>query len=117
MSRIAILGGGGWGTGLSVVLAHSRRKHEIRFWVREADSRNPSRKITKNPAYLPGFPFPLAFRLPTIWVRCCTKHRSCLARALGACAQRLSAGGSYLLPRTRSSSAPPRDWNPPPICA
>ena len=35
MSRIAILGGGSWGTGLSVVLAHSRRKHEIRIWVRE----------------------------------------------------------------------------------
>ena len=35
MTKIAILGGGSWGTGLSVVLANSRRSHDITLWVRE----------------------------------------------------------------------------------
>jgi glycerol-3-phosphate dehydrogenase (NAD(P)+) len=58
MSRIAILGGGSWGTGLSVVLAHSRRKHEIRIWVREASLVQAIQKERKNPVYLPGIPIP-----------------------------------------------------------
>jgi glycerol-3-phosphate dehydrogenase (NAD(P)+) len=58
MSRIAILGGGSWGTGLSVVLAHSRRKHEIRIWVREASLVQSIQEERKNPDYLPGVPIP-----------------------------------------------------------
>jgi glycerol-3-phosphate dehydrogenase (NAD(P)+) len=58
MSRIAILGGGSWGTGLSVVLAHSRRKHEIRIWVREASLVQSIQEGRKNPVYLPEIPIP-----------------------------------------------------------
>ncbi|HTC42754.1 MAG TPA: NAD(P)H-dependent glycerol-3-phosphate dehydrogenase [Candidatus Acidoferrales bacterium] len=58
MSRIAILGGGSWGTGLSVVLAHSRRKHEIRIWVREASLVQSMQQERKNSVYLPGIPIP-----------------------------------------------------------
>jgi glycerol-3-phosphate dehydrogenase (NAD(P)+) len=58
MSRIAILGGGSWGTGLSVVLAHSRRKHEIRMWVREASIVQSIQDNRENPSYLPGIPIP-----------------------------------------------------------
>jgi glycerol-3-phosphate dehydrogenase (NAD(P)+) len=58
MSRIAILGGGSWGTGLSVVLAHSRRKHEIRIWVRETPIAQSMQENRENPTYLPGIPIP-----------------------------------------------------------
>jgi glycerol-3-phosphate dehydrogenase (NAD(P)+) len=58
MSRIAILGGGSWGTGLSVVLAHSRRKHEIRIWVREASIAQSIEENRENSTYLSGIPIP-----------------------------------------------------------
>jgi glycerol-3-phosphate dehydrogenase (NAD(P)+) len=58
MSRIAVLGGGSWGTGLSVVLAHSRRKHEIRIWVREGSTARLIEEQRENSTYLPGIPLP-----------------------------------------------------------
>jgi len=62
MSRIAILGGGSWGTGLSVVLAHSRRKHEIRIWVREEPIAQTICAERENKIYLPGVSLPVAVR-------------------------------------------------------
>jgi len=35
VSRIAILGGGGWGTALAIVLSRARRKHDISLWVHD----------------------------------------------------------------------------------
>jgi glycerol-3-phosphate dehydrogenase (NAD(P)+) len=58
MSRIAILGGGTWGTGLSVVLAHSRRKHDIRLWVRETSIAQSIQETRENPIYMPGIQIP-----------------------------------------------------------
>ncbi len=58
MSRIAILGGGSWGTGLSVVLTHSRRKHEIRIWARELSVAQSIQENRVNPDYLPGLSIP-----------------------------------------------------------
>ncbi len=58
MSRIAILGGGSWGTGIAIVLAHSRRKHEIRIWVRETAIAQSIQEKGENPTYLPGIPIP-----------------------------------------------------------
>jgi glycerol-3-phosphate dehydrogenase (NAD(P)+) len=58
MSRIAILGGGSWGTGLAVVLAHSRRKHEIRLWARENQVVQSIQDQRQNQAYLPGIEIP-----------------------------------------------------------
>jgi glycerol-3-phosphate dehydrogenase (NAD(P)+) len=58
MSRITILGGGSWGTGLSVVLAHSRRKHDIRLWVREASVAQSIQESRQNESYLPGIFIP-----------------------------------------------------------
>lgn len=54
MSRIAILGGGSWGTGLGAVLTRSRRRHEIRFWVREAAIAQAIQEKHENPVYLQG---------------------------------------------------------------
>ncbi len=36
MTRIAILGGGSWGTALSLVLSRSPRAHEIVLWVHDS---------------------------------------------------------------------------------
>ena len=58
MSRIAILGGGSWGTGLAVVLANSRRKHEIRLWVRASSLADSIERERENKKYLPGIPIP-----------------------------------------------------------
>jgi glycerol-3-phosphate dehydrogenase (NAD(P)+) len=58
LSRIAILGGGSWGTGLSVVLARSRRKHEIRLWVREASLAQSIEETRENKSYLPEIEIP-----------------------------------------------------------
>ncbi|MGC2764717.1 MAG: NAD(P)H-dependent glycerol-3-phosphate dehydrogenase [Candidatus Acidiferrum sp.] len=58
MSRIAVLGGGSWGTGLSVVLAHSRRKHEIRIWAREQAIAQAIEEERENSRYLSGIPIP-----------------------------------------------------------
>jgi glycerol-3-phosphate dehydrogenase (NAD(P)+) len=65
MSRIAILGGGSWGTGLSVVLGHSRRKHDIRIWVRESSIAQSIRENRENPAYLAGVPIPACVQAST----------------------------------------------------
>ena len=58
MSQIAILGGGSWGTGLAVALAHSRRKHEIRIWVREPAIAQGIRERHENPVYLSSCQLP-----------------------------------------------------------
>jgi len=58
MSKIAILGGGSWGTGLAVVLARSRRRHDIHIWVREANIAQAIQEKRENPVYLPGIPLP-----------------------------------------------------------
>lgn len=62
MSRIAVLGGGSWGTALSVVLAHSRRKHEIRIWVREPELAQSIEQHRENSVYLPEIPIPACVR-------------------------------------------------------
>ena len=58
MSRIAILGGGSWGTGLAVVLSNSRRKHEVRLWVRDASLAESIERDRENKKYLPGVTVP-----------------------------------------------------------
>jgi glycerol-3-phosphate dehydrogenase (NAD(P)+) len=58
VSRIAILGGGSWGTGLAVVLSNSRRKHQIRQWVRDAELADAIEAGRENRKYLPGLAIP-----------------------------------------------------------
>ena len=65
MSRIAILGGGSWGTGLSVVLSRSRRKHEIHVWVREREIAQSICDARENKTYLPGILLPACVQAST----------------------------------------------------
>ena len=62
MSRIAILGGGSWGTGLAVVLANSRRKHDLRLWVRDPSLADSIERDRENKKYLPGVTIPPCVR-------------------------------------------------------
>jgi glycerol-3-phosphate dehydrogenase (NAD(P)+) len=65
MTKIAILGGGSWGTGLSIVLAHSRRPHEISLWVRETELADSITNAHENKCYLPGIPIPACVQATT----------------------------------------------------
>ena len=66
MSKIAILGGGSWGTGLAVVLSHSHHLHEISMWVREPAIAESINQTRENLAYLPGVQIPTNVRASTI---------------------------------------------------
>jgi glycerol-3-phosphate dehydrogenase (NAD(P)+) len=54
MTKIAILGGGGWGTALAIVLSRSRKPHEIALWVHNAGLAESIQRDRENKLYLPG---------------------------------------------------------------
>jgi glycerol-3-phosphate dehydrogenase (NAD(P)+) len=54
LSRIAILGGGSWGTALAIVLARARHKHEISLWIHDSALAESVRRDRENRSYLPG---------------------------------------------------------------
>jgi glycerol-3-phosphate dehydrogenase (NAD(P)+) len=54
VSRIAILGGGSWGTALAIVLSRARREHDISLWVHDATLGESMRRDRENRTYLPG---------------------------------------------------------------
>jgi glycerol-3-phosphate dehydrogenase (NAD(P)+) len=54
MTKIAILGGGSWGTALGIVLSQSRKAHEISLWMRDAALAHAVGKSRENALYLPG---------------------------------------------------------------
>jgi glycerol-3-phosphate dehydrogenase (NAD(P)+) len=56
MKRIAIIGGGSWGTALSIILARSR--HEIRLWVFEPELVDEINQFRQNSLYMPGLEIP-----------------------------------------------------------
>jgi glycerol-3-phosphate dehydrogenase (NAD(P)+) len=58
VSKIAILGGGSWGTALSIVLSRSRRPHDISLWVRDPALAEAIRRHRENQPYLPGHRVP-----------------------------------------------------------
>jgi len=58
MKRIAILGGGSWGTALAIVLSRAHESHHISLWVRDTALAHSIRSARENQAYLPGFKIP-----------------------------------------------------------
>ena len=57
MKRVAIIGGGGWGTALSIALA--RMGHRIRLWVYEPELVPAINAGRSNPLYLSDFRSPI----------------------------------------------------------
>lgn len=51
-ARIAVLGGGAWGTALAVTLA--RANNDVAFWMRDAATVRAINERHENPSYLPG---------------------------------------------------------------
>lgn len=56
MKRLAVIGGGSWGTALSIVLAP--RFEEVRLWVYEPDLAARMAQARVNDVFLPGFELP-----------------------------------------------------------
>jgi glycerol-3-phosphate dehydrogenase (NAD(P)+) len=54
--KIAILGGGSWGTALAIILSRSRAPHRISLWVHDPAVCDALRSKRSNEIYLPGFP-------------------------------------------------------------
>jgi glycerol-3-phosphate dehydrogenase (NAD(P)+) len=63
MTKIAILGGGSWGTALAIVLSRSRKPHEISLWVRNAELAESILRERENKMYLPGSKLPESVRI------------------------------------------------------
>jgi len=58
MARIAIIGGGSWGTALALALGRTRTQHRRRLWVYEPDLAARMHQSRENDLYLPGFRLP-----------------------------------------------------------
>ena len=63
MTKIAILGGGSWGTGLAIVLSRSRSTHDISVWVHDAALAQEIGRTRENATYLPGHKLPAAVQV------------------------------------------------------
>jgi glycerol-3-phosphate dehydrogenase (NAD(P)+) len=63
MKSLAIIGGGSWGTALSIVL--SPRFPDIRLWLYEKDLARRMSRLRENDTYLPGFQLPAHVRIST----------------------------------------------------
>ncbi len=58
MKKIAIIGGGSWGTALAIVLTRSRQPRRISVWVHDPVVCESLRGRRVNEVYLPGFELP-----------------------------------------------------------
>jgi glycerol-3-phosphate dehydrogenase (NAD(P)+) len=58
MKKIAIIGGGSWGTALAIALSKSSRSHQLSLWAHSADVVEMLAARRVNEIYLPGFQLP-----------------------------------------------------------
>ncbi len=58
MKKIAIIGGGSWGTALAIALGRSSRPHRLAMWAHSPDVVELLRVKRVNEIYLPGFELP-----------------------------------------------------------
>ena len=55
MKKIAIIGGGSWGTALAIALTRSSRPHQLAMWAHSSDVVELLRRKRINEIYLPGY--------------------------------------------------------------
>jgi glycerol-3-phosphate dehydrogenase (NAD(P)+) len=60
MNKIAVIGGGSWGTALAIALTRSRAPHRVSLWIYEADICEAVRARRVNEVFLPGHEIPQA---------------------------------------------------------
>src|SRR5450755_61394 len=70
MTKIAILGGGSWGTALAIVLSHSRKAHEISLWMRDAALAEAVSASRENGLYLPRCVVPAEVEITNSQEKC-----------------------------------------------
>ena len=58
MKKIAVIGGGSWGTALAIALTRSTRPHRLALWAHSADVVEMLTTQRINKIYLPGFELP-----------------------------------------------------------
>lgn len=58
MTKIAIIGAGGWGTALAIVLASAKESRQVTLWARENDVLESLQTARENAAFLPCFRLP-----------------------------------------------------------
>lgn len=106
MSRIAILGGGSWGTALGIVLSRAHRKHEISLWVHDPVLAEIIAHDRENRTYLPGHPLARDVQV-TAHVREAVAGAQILIGALPTAHARAvySAAAAHVSPRTVFVSA------------
>jgi len=63
MTKIAILGGGSWGTALAIVLSRSHQPHDISLWMRDPHLAAATSNSRENNVYLPACPVPAAVEI------------------------------------------------------
>jgi len=63
MTKIAVLGGGSWGTAIAIVLMRSHRAHDVSLWTRSSDQAESIRHERENLAYLPGHKLPATIQV------------------------------------------------------
>jgi hypothetical protein len=82
--KIGVIGGGGWGTALSIVL--ESRGHQVTLWVYEADLAEHMQRSRVNERFLPGVSIPEAVKDHVVVERGLSRRgepplRSAVARA------------------------------------
>jgi glycerol-3-phosphate dehydrogenase (NAD(P)+) len=63
VTRVAILGGGSWGTALAIILSRSARPHDIALWVHDRGLASSMLRERENRTYLPGMALPEKIRI------------------------------------------------------